>query len=29
MSDGTRIYLTGSCEGFEKLREALAQHPCV
>jgi pilus assembly protein CpaE len=29
MSDGTRIYLTGSCEGFEKLREALAQHPGV
>jgi pilus assembly protein CpaE len=29
MSDGTRIYLTGSCEGFEKLREALTQHPGV
>jgi pilus assembly protein CpaE len=29
MSDGTRIYLTGSCEGFEQLREALTQHPGV
>jgi pilus assembly protein CpaE len=27
MSDAIRIYLTGSCEGFEKLRDALAQQP--
>ena len=24
---GTRVYLTGSCDGFDTLREALAQHP--
>ncbi|MDQ1455889.1 MAG: hypothetical protein QOH28_1509, partial [Actinomycetota bacterium] len=24
MSDAIRIYLTGSCEGFDKLAEALA-----
>ncbi len=29
MSDATRIYLTGSCEGFDKLREALAQQPGI
>ena len=29
MSEATRIYLTGSCEGFEKLREALAQQPGI
>ena len=29
MSDGIRIYLTGTCEGFEKLREALAQQPGI
>jgi pilus assembly protein CpaE len=27
MSDAIRIYLTGTCEGFEKLCEALAQQP--
>ena len=27
MSDAIRIYLTGSCEGFDKLRDALAQQP--
>jgi pilus assembly protein CpaE len=27
VSDATRIYLTGDCEGFPELREALAQHP--
>ena len=29
MSEATRIYLTGACEGFEKLREALAQQPGI
>jgi pilus assembly protein CpaE len=29
MSEGIRIYLTGSCEGFDKLREALAQQPGI
>ena len=29
MSETTRIYLTGSCEGFDKLREALAQQPGI
>ena len=29
MSDTTRIYLTGSCEGFDKLREALTQTPGI
>ena len=29
MSDAIRIYLTGSCEGFDKLREALAQQPGI
>src|SRR6185312_1905162 len=29
MSDNTRIYLTGTCEGFEKLRDALAQQPGI
>jgi pilus assembly protein CpaE len=29
MSDSTRIYLTGMCEGFEKLRDALAQQPGI
>jgi pilus assembly protein CpaE len=29
MSDATRIYLTGMCEGFEKLRDALAQQPGI
>jgi pilus assembly protein CpaE len=29
MSDTTRIYLTGTCEGFDKLREALAQTPGI
>ena len=29
MSDTTRIYLTGACEGFDKLREALAQTPGI
>jgi pilus assembly protein CpaE len=29
MSDAIRIYLTGSCEGFEKLRDALAQQPGI
>ncbi len=29
MSDTIRIYLTGSCEGFDKLRDALAQHPGI
>ena len=24
---GTRVYLTGSCDGFDTLREALAQQP--
>ncbi|HWN20968.1 MAG TPA: AAA family ATPase [Gaiellaceae bacterium] len=27
MSDKIRIYVTGSCEGIERLREALASHP--
>ena len=27
MSDKIRIYITGSCEGIERLREALASHP--
>jgi pilus assembly protein CpaE len=27
MSDAIRIYMTGTCEGFDKLREALAQQP--
>jgi pilus assembly protein CpaE len=27
MSESIRIYLTGTCEGFDKLREALAQQP--
>ncbi len=27
MSDPIRIYMTGTCEGFEKLRDALAQQP--
>ncbi len=27
MSDKIRIYVTGSCEGIERLREALATHP--
>jgi pilus assembly protein CpaE len=27
MSDAIRIYLTGSCEGFDRLRDALAQQP--
>jgi pilus assembly protein CpaE len=27
MSDAIRIYLTGSCEGFDKLRDALAEQP--
>jgi pilus assembly protein CpaE len=29
MSDAIRIYLTGSCEGFEKLRDALGQQPGI
>jgi pilus assembly protein CpaE len=29
MSDGIRIYLTGTCEGFEKLRDNLAQQPGI
>jgi pilus assembly protein CpaE len=29
MSETTRIYLTGSCEGFDKLRDALAQTPGI
>src|SRR5581483_9715993 len=29
MSDGIRIYLTGTCEGFDNLREALAQQPGI
>ncbi|MDX6485974.1 MAG: pilus assembly protein CpaE, partial [Gaiellaceae bacterium] len=29
MSEATRIYLTGTCEGFEKLRDALAQQPGI
>jgi pilus assembly protein CpaE len=29
MSDNLRIYLTGQCEGFEKLRDALAQVPGI
>src|SRR5919204_874812 len=29
MSEGIRIYLTGTCEGFEKLRDALAQQPGI
>ena len=29
MSDAIRIYLTGSCEGFDKLRESLAQQPGI
>ena len=27
MSDRIRIYVTGSCEGHDRLREALATHP--
>jgi pilus assembly protein CpaE len=27
MSDPIRIYMTGTCEGFDKLRDALAQQP--
>jgi pilus assembly protein CpaE len=27
MSDAIRIYLTGSCEGFDRLRDALGQQP--
>jgi len=27
MSDAIRIYMTGTCEGFDKLREALVQQP--
>src|SRR5919197_1569668 len=27
MSDSIRIYMTVSCEGFDKLREALSQQP--
>ena len=27
MSDSTRIYVTGSCDGLDRLREALATHP--
>jgi pilus assembly protein CpaE len=27
MSDAVRIYMTGTCEGFDKLRDALAQQP--
>ena len=29
MSDNVRIYLTGQCEGFEKLRDALVQVPGI
>ena len=29
MSETTRIYLTGACEGFDKLRDALAQTPGI
>ena len=29
MSEATRIYFTGSCEGFDKLRDALAQQPGI
>src|SRR3954471_14883708 len=29
MSDNVRVYLTGQCEGFEKLRDALAQVPGI
>lgn len=29
MSDGIRIYLTGACEGFDNLRENLAQQPGI
>jgi pilus assembly protein CpaE len=29
MSDAIRIYLTGSCEGFDKLHDALAQQPGI
>jgi pilus assembly protein CpaE len=29
MSDNVRIYLTGQCEGFDKLRDALAQVPGI
>jgi pilus assembly protein CpaE len=29
MSETIRIYFTGSCEGYEKLREALAQQPGI
>jgi len=29
MSDNLRVYLTGQCEGFEKLRDALAQVPGI
>ena len=27
MSDAIRIFMTGTCEGYDKLREALAQQP--
>ena len=26
-SDSTRIYVTGSCDGLDRLREGLATHP--
>ncbi len=29
MSDTTRVYLTGACEGFQKLSDALAQQPGI
>lgn len=29
MTDGIRIYLTGTCEGSDKLRDALAQQPGI
>jgi len=29
MSESIRIYLTGTCEGFEKLRDTLAQQPGI
>ena len=27
MSEITRIYVTGSCDGLDRLREGLAEHP--
>lgn len=27
MTDSTRIYVTGSCDGLDRLRDALADHP--